>query len=34
VTQADYQPWLRTGVIVPRDRCHVRTASLTALLVR
>ncbi len=34
VVREDYQPWIRTGVIVPKDRCHVRTAQLTALLVR
>jgi hypothetical protein len=32
VSRADYQPWTRSGVIVPRDRCHVRTAQLTAFL--
>ena len=33
VTRDDYQQWTRSNVIVPRDRCHVRTAQLTAFLV-
>lgn len=29
-----YQVWHATGVVVPRDACHVITAQLTARLVR
>jgi hypothetical protein len=34
VDKADYQQWSRGNVFVPKDRCHVRTATLTAFMVR
>ena len=32
VEQQGYRTWSRSGVSVSRDRCHVRTAALTARL--
>ena len=32
VEQQGYRAWSQSGVSVSRDRCHVRTASLTARL--
>ena len=32
VEQQGYRTWSQSGVLVGRDRCHVRTAALTARL--
>jgi hypothetical protein len=34
VTAPGYQPWMREGVLVTRDVCHVQTVSLRAPLAR
>ena len=32
VTKAGYRDWAKSGIVVNRDRCNVRTVPVTALL--
>ena len=32
VTRAGYRDWTKSGIVVTKDRCHVRTVPVTALL--
>lgn len=34
VQVSGYQPWVKSGVVVTGDQCHVRTVLLTARVVR